>query len=217
MIIIGAKGFAKEVLEILHRQTEPGKLAFYDDISPDAPATLFGSFPVYRDFSQVKQHFDKIDNRFALGIGSPAARKQLSDRFIAAGGILTSTVSDRAIIGSFGVGIGAGCNILSGATLSNDVTIGVGALVYYGVTVTHDCVVGDFAELSPSVILLGRSRVGAFTQIGAGSIVLPDVKIGSNVIIGAGSLVTKDIPDNVVAYGHPAKVVRTLEPIKQPT
>jgi serine acetyltransferase len=34
------------------------------------------------------------------------------------------------------------------------------------------------------------------------------INIGSNVMVGAGSLVLKDIPDNVVAYGSPAKIVR---------
>ena len=34
------------------------------------------------------------------------------------------------------------------------------------------------------------------------------VIIGNNVVIGAGSIVTKDIPDNVIAYGNPCRVVR---------
>ena len=38
--------------------------------------------------------------------------------------------------------------------------------------------------------------------------VLPGVEIGSNTIIGAGSIVTKSIPDNVIAAGNPAKVIR---------
>jgi maltose O-acetyltransferase len=37
------------------------------------------------------------------------------------------------------------------------------------------------------------------------------VTIGDNVIIGAGSVVTKSIPDNVVAYGNPCKVIRKNE------
>ena len=36
------------------------------------------------------------------------------------------------------------------------------------------------------------------------------ISIGKNSIIGAGSLVTKDIPANVVAYGFPAKVIKSL-------
>jgi acetyltransferase-like isoleucine patch superfamily enzyme len=41
--------------------------------------------------------------------------------------------------------------------------------------------------------------------------VLPRIKVGSNTIIGAGSVVTKNIPDNVIAYGNPAKIIRGQE------
>ncbi len=50
--------------------------------------------------------------------------------------------------------------------------------------------------------------IGNDVWIGAGSIVMPGVTIGNNAVIGAGSVVTKDIPDNVVAYGNPCRVVR---------
>lgn len=38
----------------------------------------------------------------------------------------------------------------------------------------------------------------------------PGVHIGSNVVIGSGSVVTKDIPDNCVAVGNPAKVIKEI-------
>jgi len=36
------------------------------------------------------------------------------------------------------------------------------------------------------------------------------VKIGNGCVIGAGSVVTKDIPDNSMAVGNPAKVIKKL-------
>ncbi|HZW77543.1 MAG TPA: DapH/DapD/GlmU-related protein [Flavobacteriaceae bacterium] len=47
--------------------------------------------------------------------------------------------------------------------------------------------------------------------IGGNSIIFPGVTIGNNVTIGAGSVVTKDIPDNVLAFGNPCKVQKSLE------
>ena len=41
-----------------------------------------------------------------------------------------------------------------------------------------------------------------------GAIIVDGVTIGDNVVIGAGSLVLKDVPDNVVAYGNPSKIIR---------
>lgn len=53
--------------------------------------------------------------------------------------------------------------------------------------------------------------VGDNVWIGAGVHVMPGVTIGNNVVIGGGSVVVKDIPDNVVAVGNPAKVIKMLD------
>jgi acetyltransferase-like isoleucine patch superfamily enzyme len=47
-------------------------------------------------------------------------------------------------------------------------------------------------------------------RIGTHSVIMPGITIGSNTRIGAFSYVTSDIPDNVLAYGIPAKVIRPL-------
>ena len=53
-------------------------------------------------------------------------------------------------------------------------------------------------------------KVGDNVWFGGGVKVLPGVTIGSNVVIGAGSVVTKDIPDGVLAYGNPCRVLRPI-------
>ncbi|MCB1723866.1 MAG: acyltransferase [Gammaproteobacteria bacterium] len=53
-------------------------------------------------------------------------------------------------------------------------------------------------------------RIGANVWLGMGVIVLPGVTIGDNAVIGAGSLVTRDIPDGVVAFGSPCRVMDSL-------
>ena len=53
--------------------------------------------------------------------------------------------------------------------------------------------------------------IGDDVWIGGNVTILPGVTIGNNVVVGGGSVVTKDIPDNSVAVGNPAKVIRTIE------
>lgn len=55
------------------------------------------------------------------------------------------------------------------------------------------------------------TRIGDNVFLGNNVIVLMGVTIGNNVIVGAGSVVSRDIPDNCVAAGNPAKVIRSLE------
>lgn len=81
--------------------------------------------------------------------------------------------------------------------------------------ITHD---GGVAVLSNCGYFGGERRdiaapivVGDNVVIGQGAYIMPGVTIGSNVVIGARALVTKDIPDNCVAAGFPARVVKTLD------
>ncbi|QQL48363.1 sugar O-acetyltransferase [Mucilaginibacter ginkgonis] len=52
--------------------------------------------------------------------------------------------------------------------------------------------------------------IGDDCWIGGGSIICPGVIIGNRCVIGAGSVVTKDIPDDSLAVGNPARVIRKL-------
>ena len=85
--------------------------------------------------------------------------------------------------------------------------------------------IGDNVVLAPRVHVLAHdtstklflnytrvanTRIGNNVFVGAGTIVLPGVTIGNNVVIGAGSVVVNDIPDDSVAVGNPAHVVKPL-------
>ena len=54
----------------------------------------------------------------------------------------------------------------------------------------------------------GRPTLGNNVALGANVTIIGDVHIGNNVTIGAGSVVVKDLPDNCVAVGNPARVIK---------
>lgn len=54
-------------------------------------------------------------------------------------------------------------------------------------------------------------KIGNDVWLGGNVTILPGVTIGNNVVVGAGAVVTKDIPDNSLAVGVPAQVVREIE------
>jgi maltose O-acetyltransferase len=53
-------------------------------------------------------------------------------------------------------------------------------------------------------------KIGDDVWIGGNTVINPGVNIGNRVVIGSGSVVTKDIPDDVVAFGNPCKVIRKI-------
>lgn len=54
-----------------------------------------------------------------------------------------------------------------------------------------------------------NTYIGHDSVIGINAIIMPGLHIGNQVVIGGGSVVTKDIPDNCVAVGNPAKIIKT--------
>lgn len=98
---------------------------------------------------------------------------------------------------SAAISVGENTNIQDNCTVhvdeGNPVQIGNGVTIGHGV-ILHGCSVGDGS------------------LIGMGSTILNGAKIGENCIIGAGSLVTQNtvIPNGSMAFGSPARVVRSL-------
>ena len=78
-------------------------------------------------------------------------------------------------------------------------------------TIGHHSTVDEFTTIHPGVNIAGHCHIGRDVTIGMGSNIIDGVSIGKNTVIGAGSLVANDIPDNVVAYGSPAKIVTRKE------
>jgi len=70
-------------------------------------------------------------------------------------------------------------------------------------------VLGEFSHVSPNATLGGGAVLGAFSQLGLGAVILPGIRVGSRTIVGAGAVVTSDLPDDVVAVGVPARVLRS--------
>ena len=212
MLIIGAKGFAKEVLEIIYQQDSDltENLVFYDDVTIDGPNFLYDKYPILKTKEAAIKYFKTVDQRFVLGIGNPFLRYKLTSVFETLGGMLTSTISTKAGIGKHEISIGIGCNVFEQTIISNDVSIGKGVIVYYNSLITHDVSVGDFVELSPGVVLLGRCKVGDFAHIGSGATILQDIKVGKGSIVAAGAVVTRDVPDYCMVAGVPAVFKKQL-------
>lgn len=210
MLIVGAKGFAKEVLAIFSQSDATENIFFYDDVSENIPLIMYQRFPVLRSIDDAKKLFEH-DKRFTLGVGNPKLRYTLYQKFTQIGGILTSVISPFAHIGKFGTTIGQGVNLMTGVIVENDVNISDGALINLSCTITHDSYIGRFAELSPGVHISGNCSVGDFATIGTGAVVLPKIKIGSYVVVGAGAVVTKDVADHTLVVGIPAKFIKKIE------
>ena len=104
--------------------------------------------------------------------------------------------------------LGNGVLINSKVSIAAHTHIGDFVSINRNVSIGHHTIIGDYCSINPGCNVAGNVTIGEGTTIGMGTNILHQVKIGKNSIIGAGSVVTKDIPDNVIAYGSPCKVIR---------
>ena len=207
-MIVGAGGQGRIVADILLASRAAGSaaepIAFVDDVLP-AGEEIFGlrvAGPL-RDLGGVPH------DAVIVAIGDNAARRKATERLVAAGETLAIACHPSVVIGQEVV-IGAGSMLSAGAILTPRARIGTGVLVNTKASVDHDSVVGDFAHLSASATVGARCRVGDETMISLGASVMSNCTVGSRTIVGAGAMVVRDIPDDVVAYGVPARVMRDL-------
>lgn len=88
-----------------------------------------------------------------------------------------------------------------------------------GIVIGEGVVVHDRTKIFQNVTLggarIGDQKAGNYPEIGpdtvlfAGAVVVGNVRIGANCVIGANSVVLNDIPDNSIAVGAPARIVKT--------
>ncbi|NND21707.1 MAG: sugar O-acetyltransferase [Silicimonas sp.] len=116
------------------------------------------------------------------------------------------------------------CFINTGAVFLDSADITFGKRVFVGprvqfLTATHPVKPEERCFGTPEGPLLNFGvtniaepiTVGDDCWIGAGAIILPGVAIGAGTTVGAGAVVTKSLPERVVAFGNPAKIVRSVD------
>jgi sugar O-acyltransferase (sialic acid O-acetyltransferase NeuD family) len=147
--------------------------------------------------------------RVALGVGDNYDREAIASFLHSAGIEVVTVISPFAVV-SPSAQIGAGTVIMPGAVVNAMAIIGAGAIINSGSVVEHDVKVGNYAHLSPNSTLGGGAEVGEFAHVGLGASVLPLIRIGCRSILGAGSVITREIPDDVIAFGVPARIKRCI-------
>lgn len=114
-----------------------------------------------------------------------------------------------------GVNFGEGLHLYGKIAWSTEpwlITLGNNVHITQGVRfICHDGGTLLFRDRVPDLEITKPITVGDNVYIGNNVLIMPGVTIGSNVVIGAGAIVSRDIPDNSVAVGVPARVIKTAD------
>ena len=104
-----------------------------------------------------------------------------------------------------------------GGVIPYQADIGEGTIIGYqgiGVVIHKRCVIGRNCHIAQNVTMGGTSDLyevpilGDNVSVGAGANIIGAVHVGNNVKIGAGAVVIRDIPNNCIAVGVPARIIK---------
>ena len=130
------------------------------------------------------------------------------------------SIGDRTKVGAFveiqkGAEVGKDCKISSHTFICEGVKIGDGVFIGHNVSFINDmfpkAINEEGSMQTDEDWELVKTEIKDHASIGTSVTILGGLTIGYNALIGAGSVVTKNIPDNAVAAGNPAKIIRFLK------
>lgn len=210
IVIWGASGHARVLHEFLGKLGYELIAVFDNDantISPFPNIPLYHGTDGFRHWKQQQRRPDQIRCLVAIGGWRGQSRLEIQ-RYLQAQGLAPAIVAHPASYVAESAKCGAGSQMLAGSIIGVDTQLGDACIVNTSASVDHECRLGDGVHVAPGATVAGCVQIGDFSFIGAGATVLPRIRIGKHCIVGAGSTVMRDIPDGVVAYGTPARVIR---------
>lgn len=208
LVIWGASGHARVVADIVRLAGEFRIAGFIDNVDPSRRGEEFCGARVLGGREQLQQLHEQGIGHVIMAFGNCRARVDLAREAREYGFQLATAIHPRAVIAS-DVRIGGGTVVMAGTVINPGTVLGENVIINTSASVDHDCVVEDGVHIGPGAHLGGGVVVRTRSWIGIGASIKDKITIGRDTIVGAGAVVLKDIPDEVVAYGVPARVIRS--------
>jgi acetyltransferase EpsM len=190
IVIVGAGAQGAIVADILERAGTPA-IGFVDDTPGKDVLGTIDDLPAIPHDAII------------IAIGDNRLRRGVSEKL--AGERLATAIHPFTSIASSAI-IGDGSMISAGAIVQPRAVIGRCVILNTKASIDHDSVAGDFAHISVGATIGAHVHIGEETLIAAGATIVTDITIGARSIIGAGAVVVRDVPDDVTAFGVPARV-----------
>jgi sugar O-acyltransferase (sialic acid O-acetyltransferase NeuD family) len=211
LVILGAGGFAREVLDVYDACNEFGWgpfdiLGFLAEGEP--PGSIINDRPILGEIDWLSDHPGVLT---ICGIGEPGTRRRVVRRAAQLGAQFHTVIHPDARLTRW-VEIGPGSVVTAGCILTNQIRVGSHVHLNLDTTVGHDCVIEDFVTVAPGVHISGNVTLEEGCNVGTGAVIIQGHRIGAGSVIGAGAVVNADIPPDSVAVGVPAKVVKSRTP-----
>lgn len=211
-IIWGGRSHAKVLNEFLEQVGYRVVSIFDNDECVESPVDgvrIHHGMDGLTRWREENAHLQQAVGFIAIGGPHGRARIEILNRFIQHDIRVPTVIHPRGFVAD-NAKLGRGCQVLAMAAVCAEVSLGDACIINTGASIDHECELGQGVHIGPRGTIAGCVKIDDYVFIGAGAVVLPRLHIGKDSIVGAGSVVTKNVPDGVIVYGNPAKVIRKV-------
>jgi len=207
LVLYGAGGHARVVADIVRLSGQYAVFGLLDDVNRDRHGLLFEHASILGGLDQLDALRAQGLRDLFIAIGDCGERLRLAEAASRAGFAFPTLVHPQAVVAASAT-LGEGTVVIAGGIVNPGARVGAQVIVNTAASVDHDCVVADGAHIACGARLAGAVHVGRGAWIGLGAMIREHVRVGAFSVVGAGAVVLDDVPDGVVVYGCPAKVIR---------
>lgn len=204
LVIIGARGWGREILWAFREYEASGELAIKGFLDDDIHALdgCTGCYPPI--LNSVEAYEVQPNDVFFCALGDPVYRRKYAEIIERKGGRFISYISKHAMVNDSAT-IGDGSFIGRGACISDCVKIGRHSRIEAHTVLGHDVVLGDYTSLDAFVFVGGYGQIGDNTIVHAHSAITAHKKVGNDAMVGIGSVIIRNIKDGAKVFGNPAR------------
>jgi len=215
--LVGAGGFAREVMPLLEVLSEKGETLaqrqktelVFVETSPTKIEVNGRRVVSEEEFIAAPN----ISKYFNIAIADSKGREAIANRLTDAG-IQPLSIEANSHLDFSSNHIGEGAILCANTIVTSNAKIGKYFHANIHSYVAHDCVIGDFVTFAPRVCCNGNIHIGNHAYIGTGAILKQGsadkpLIIGEGAIVGMGAVVTKNVQARTTVIGNPAKPLET--------
>lgn len=207
IVIIGASGFAKEMLFLLENSLTPygEEWNIKGFIDNRTEGDVLGHKVLGNDDWLLR--YDKEIN-VVIGIGDAKVKEKVVGKLKENKNIIfPNIIANSAHLGR-NITMGEGCIICDMNILTVDVRLGDFVTLNINNTIGHDTVIGSFTTINPGCSISGNVSIGKSVMVGTGTKMIQGLDVGDETIIGAGTVIIRDVEEKSTIVGNPGRIIK---------